>query len=107
MTTVAISRIDFGDVEKKGLEPRRFRPRLSFGYHQDLQSLVQDMAARGFEERIRLIRSCIDSVEAWRMQLRDLGLGADDLQPTIVYLASLRVLRDLILQGWTAGTDDE
>ena len=95
------------DVEKRGLEPRRFRPRLSFGYHQDLNALVQHLAGRDLEERIQLIRSCIDTAEAWQLQLRDLGVKADDLQPTIVYLASLRVLRDLTLQGWEPGTDDD
>jgi hypothetical protein len=89
------------------VEPRRFRPRLSFGYHQDLQALVQHLADRGFEDRVRLIRSCIDTAETWRLQLRDLGVGADDLQPTIVFLASLRVLRDLTLQGWETGVDDD
>ena len=107
MTLVTAPRAEAADVEKRGLEPRRFRPRLSFGYHQDLQALVHHLAGRGFEERIRLMRSTIDTAEAWRVQLRDLGVGADDLQPTIVFLGSLRVLRDLALQGWTPGTDDE
>lgn len=96
-----------GAPGKRGLEPRRFRPRLSFGYLQDLHALVQHLADRSFEERVRLIRSCIDAAEAWRSQLRDLGVGADDLAPTIVYLASLRVLRDLTLQGWEPGVDDD
>lgn len=107
MTLGTAPRVEAADVEKKGLEPRRFRPRLNFGYHQDIQALVQDLAGRDFAERIRRIRSCIDTAEASRMQLRDLGVGADDLQPTIVYLASLRVLRDLTLQGWSPGTDDD
>ncbi|MHB8695267.1 MAG: Druantia anti-phage system protein DruA [Solirubrobacteraceae bacterium] len=94
-------------LEKRGLEPRRFRPRLSFGYLQDLHALVQHLADQSFEERVRLIRSCIDTAEAWRGQLRGLGVGADDLAPTIVYLASLRVLRDLTLQGWEPGVDDD
>lgn len=61
----------------------------------------------GDAEKVRLIRSCIDTAEAWRLRLRDLGVGADDMQPTIVFLASLRVLRDLTLQGWTPGVDDD
>ena len=39
--------------------------------------------------------------------LRARGVGPDDIEPTIVYLASLRVLRDLTLQGWVAGSDDD
>lgn len=107
MTVVIAPPASAVEAEKRGLEPRRFRPRLSFGYHQDLQALVQHLAGQSFEDKVRLIRSCIDAAEAWRVQLRDLGVGPDDLQPTIVFLASLRVLRDLTLQGWTPGSDDE
>jgi hypothetical protein len=89
------------------MEPRRFRPRLSFGYHQDLQALVRDLDGRDFEGRIRCIRASIDTAEARRLQLRDLGVAEDDLQPTLYYVATLRLLRDLILQGWTTGSDDE
>jgi hypothetical protein len=94
-------------AERKGTEPRRFRPRLSVGYHQDLHALVSATVGRSFEERIRLIRSSIDTAETRRMRLRELGVGADDMLPTVVYLASLRVLRDLTLQGWTPGVDDD
>jgi len=107
VTPVLESRSESIEVEKRGLEPRRFRPRLSMGYHQDLHALVRDLKSTSFDERIRLINSCIDAAETWRVQLRDLGVGADNLQPTIVYLASLRVLRDLTLQGWTPGVDDD
>jgi len=88
-------------------EPRRFRPRLSFGYHQDLLALVKDLQGRDFEGRIGCVRASIDTAEARRVQLGELGVEADDLQPTVFYLATLRLLRDLLLQGWTAGADDE
>jgi hypothetical protein len=39
--------------------------------------------------------------------LSQLGVGEDDMQPTVNYLATLRLLRDLILQGWTPGSDDD
>jgi hypothetical protein len=65
------------------------------------------MQTRDFDDRIGLLRSAIDAAEAWRMQLRDLGVGPDDLKPTITYLATLRVLRDLSLQGWMPGLDDD
>jgi hypothetical protein len=99
--------IEAVDAEKRGLEPRRFRPRLSFGYHQDLQALIRDLRGLSVEESIQRIRGCIDTAEAGRAHLRHLGVHSDDLQPTIVYLASLRVLRDLVLQGWTPGSDDD
>ena len=39
--------------------------------------------------------------------LRERGVPPDDLGSSIVYLASLRVLRDLTLQGWVVGSDDD
>src|SRR5580704_2847794 len=86
-----------------GGEPRRFRPRLSLGYHQDLYALVSDLNGRDFEGRILCVRRAIDNAEARKIQLRRLGVEEDDLQPTVYYLATLRLLRDLILQGWTPG----
>lgn len=89
------------------VEPRRFRPRLNFGYHQDLLALVRDLAARDFEDRVGCVRASIDTAEVRRRQLGGLGVGEDDLQPTVYYLATLRLLRDLLLQGWTAEVDDD
>jgi hypothetical protein len=40
------------------------------------------------------------------VQLKGMAVDDDGLQPTVVYLAALRVLRDLISQGWTPGCDD-
>lgn len=89
------------------VEPRRFRPRLSFGYHQNLVALVKDLQGRDFPSRVECIRASIDTAEVRRIQLGELGVGADDLQPTVFYLATLRLLRDLLLQGWTASSDDD
>jgi len=80
---------------------------LSFGYHHNLLALVSDLRGRDFEGRVNCVRASIDTAEARRVQLGELGLGEDDLQPTVFYLATLRVLRDLILQGWSAGADDD
>lgn len=107
MSIIAPTRSHGGQAGSKGLEPRRFRPRLSFGYHQDLQALVRDLEGRGFADRIRCIRSSIDTAEARRTQLRDMGVNDDDLRSAVVYLATLRVLRDLTSQGWTPGCDDD
>ena len=95
------------EIDRKGLEPRRFRPRLSFGYQQDLQALAKDLEGRPVEDRVARIRSSIDTAETHRSMLRQRGLHPDSLESTIVYLASLRVLRDLTLQGWVAGADDD
>lgn len=88
-------------------EPRRFRPRLNFGYHQDLVALVKDLQGRDFQTRADCVRTSIDTAEVRRVQLGELGVGEDDLQPTVFYLATLRLLRDLLLQGWAAGADDD
>lgn len=105
--TVVSTAAPAGEVDRKGMEPRRFRPRLSFGYQQDLLALVRDLEGRRLDDRIGQIRSCIDTAELHRSMLRERGVHPDDLKSTIVYLASLRVLRDLSLQGWVAGTDDD
>ena len=89
------------------LEPRRFRPRLSLGYHQMLGALVSDLQGRDLAGQIECIRSSIDTAEAHRLQLGGFGVAPDDLQPTVYYLATLRLLRDLLLQGWTVGADDD
>lgn len=89
------------------VEPRRFRPRLSLGYHQMLSALVSDLRGRDLAGQVERIRASVDTAEAHRLQLGGLGVAPDDLQPTIHYLATLRLLRDLLLQGWTVGTDDD
>ena len=89
------------------IQPLRFRPRLSFGYYHDLVALIRDLSGRSFDEQVGLVRASIDTIEARRVQLGDLGVGEDDLQPTVFYAATLRLLRDLLLQGWTSGSDDD
>ena len=39
--------------------------------------------------------------------LQTFGLSGLDLTPTVRYGATLRVLRDLVGQGWTIREDDE
>jgi len=89
------------------VEPRRFRPRLSLGYHQDLVALVQDIQGHDVPSAVERIRKSIDTAETRRLSLREYGVDADDLQPTVYFLATLRLLRDLVLQGWSAGADDD
>lgn len=94
-------------VQAGTVEPRRFRPRVSLGYHQALVALVHDLQGRDFAGTVECIRASIDTAESHRLQLGGFGVGADDLQPTVFYVATLRLLRDLVLQGWTVGADDE
>ena len=95
------------ETDRQGLALRRFRPRLSFGYQQDLLALVQDLEGRSAEGRVIRIRSSVDTAETRRSMLRERGVHPDDFESTIVYLASLRILRDLTLQGWVVGADDD
>lgn len=90
----------------RGAEPRRFRPQLTLGYYQALQALVEDLEGQSREESVRRVRSSIDVGEARKVQLQGMAVDDERLQPTVVYLATLRVLRDLVSQGWTPGCDD-
>jgi len=69
--------------------------------------LVRDLRDKDTDARVVCVRRAIDTAEARRVQLRQYGVGDDDMQPTVSYLATLRLLRDLILQGWMPGSDDD
>jgi hypothetical protein len=88
-------------------ETRRFRPRLSLGYRQDLYALVAQFRDRDTDDRVLRVRHAIDAAEARRVQLCQFGVDDDDMQPTVYYIATLRLLRDLILQGWVPDFDDD
>jgi hypothetical protein len=89
------------------VEPRRFRPKLNLGHHQSLLTLVRSIETMDADQRVREIRASIDTAEARRVHLSQWGASAEDLQPTVFFLATLRLFRDLVQQGWTAGIDDE
>lgn len=59
------------------------------------------------DQRVQEIRASIDTAEARRVHLSQWGASAEDLQPTVFFLATLRLFRDLVQQGWTADIDDE
>lgn len=89
------------------VEPRRFRPLLNLGHQQALNALIRELEGKGFNERIQLIRGSIDAAEAHWVHLTQLGVESASLRPTTYFLATLRLLRDLSQQGWTAGMDDD
>jgi hypothetical protein len=86
---------------------RRFRPRLTLGYQQELYWLTKRLAGIELKEAEVLLKDAIDATQAREGTLRSLGLTSSDLTPTLRYLATLCVLRDLVIQGWTVGIDDE
>ena len=59
----------------------------------DEARVVLDSAIENLDERERALQRC--------------GLRGMDLTPTVRYAATLRVLRDLVGQGWTVREDDE
>lgn len=89
------------------LRYRRFQPRLVLGYQQDLRFLIEDLATLRHAEARKVLESAIQSLDDRQTELRSLGLTGVDLAPTIRYAATLRVLRDLITQGWRIRGDDE
>lgn len=90
-----------------GARYRRFRPRLGLGYLQDLQCLIEELTAMAPIEARAVLDSAIASIDERQAALRLMGLTGIDVAPTVRYGATLRVLRDLVSQGWTIREDDE
>jgi hypothetical protein len=90
-----------------GSRYRRFRPRLVLGYQQDLNSLVEELSAMSAVEAGAVLDSAIVALDERQSALQTFGLTGMDVEPTVRYGATLRVLRDLINQGWTIREDDE
>jgi hypothetical protein len=90
-----------------GSRHRRFRPRLALGYQQDLQALIGELAVMGATEERVMLNSAIERLAEHERALQAFGLSGLDLAPTVRYGATLRVLRDLVIQGWTIREDDE
>lgn len=97
----------WGRSASAGSRYRRFRPRLALGYHQDLRSLMQVVTSTGSGQARAVLDTAIAGVDEHQRVLMDFGLAGMDLAPTVRYGATLRVLRDLINQGWTVREDDE
>src|SRR3954471_25074030 len=84
-----------------GSRYRRFRPRLVLGYQQDLNSLIEELTAMRTVEAGAILDSAITTLDERQGALQTFGLSGMDLAPTVRYGATLRVLRDLLNQGWT------
>ena len=54
-----------------------------------------------------VLDSAIDKLDERQEALQTFGLSSMDLTPTVRFGATLRVLRDLVSQGWTIRGDDE
>jgi hypothetical protein len=91
----------------EGSHYRRFRPRLVLGYQQDLNSLIEELTGMDESEARTTLDAAIAGVDDRQRALMGFGLVGLDLAPTVRYAATLRVLRDLLHQGWTIRRDDE
>jgi hypothetical protein len=54
-----------------------------------------------------LLDEAVAATDTHELELLSSGLQQKDLIPTTRYLATLRVLRDLVSQGWKVRFDDE
>jgi len=90
-----------------GSRYRRFRPRLGLTYQQDLRALIEDLTSLRPVEAWMVLDAAIGRLAEHQLTLRALGLSGMDLALTVRYEATLRVLRDLLSQGWTIREDDE
>lgn len=96
---------DTGSALGKGL--RRFRPRLALGYQQELQSVIGRIKQADSLEQAEVVCAVLDEAEERYAELSSIGLGSQDLLPTLQWLTVLRVIRDLSRQGWRFDVDDE
>ncbi len=94
-------------LQRTGASFRRFQPLLTLGYQQDLHAFTADL--RSWPEDIQRVRfdAAIAGVETRGIELRAMGVPRIELLPTLAYATALRILRDLLAQGWELGTDDE
>ncbi len=90
-----------------GSRHRRFRPRLGLTYQQDLGALIEELTSLRPVEAWAVLDTAIARLAEHQLTLRALGLSGMDLALTVRYEATLRVLRDLLSQGWTIREDDE
>jgi hypothetical protein len=90
-----------------GSRHRRFRPRLGLTYQQDLRALIEELTSLRPVEAWGVLDAAIARLGEHQLTLRALGLSGMDLALTVRYEATVRVLRDLLSQGWTIREDDE
>ena len=86
---------------------RRFRPHLGLGYQEELQRLLVQLAAIDRRAADAVIEDAIASAEVRQSELLSFGLELSDVAPTVRWSTTLRVLRDLVKQGWAIRVDDE
>lgn len=94
-------------LEHVGVEVRRFRPALNPGYQHQLIELVTSIVSLPTEHALEHLDHAVEAANARQELLAAEGISSAALYPTAAYGATLRLLRDLLRQGWGAGVDDE
>jgi hypothetical protein len=89
------------------VEVRRFRPALHAGYQQALIELVTSITGLPPDGALAHLEEAIEEMNARQQLLAAEGIPSEVLYPTAAFGTSLRLLRDLLRQGWGAGVDDE
>lgn len=95
------------DGAMEALLPRRFQPALTLGSQLDLLSLVEEVRRLDAGRGAARVGEAVGVVECRRLDLLEAGVGSADLRPTVAYVAALRMLRDLLAQGWQADRDQD
>jgi hypothetical protein len=91
----------------EALLPRRFQPNLTLGYQLDLLALVEEIRRLDAARAAARVGEAVGVAECRRLDLLEAGVGAGNLRPTMAYGTALRVLRDLLSQGWCADRDHD
>ncbi len=110
MVTATPQSVESPASERKTLHStrvRRFRPTLALGIHEELGTLIRSVVGESQEVTTAALNDGLEVVLRRHAELERLGLTPTDLLPTARFVASLRVLRDLVAQGWTVRVDDE
>jgi len=94
-------------LQRAGSSFRRFQPLLTLGYQQDLHALANDVQTCPMDLQRVKFDAAIARVENRGIELQAMGVPRTELLPTLAYATALRILRDLLAQGWELGTDDE
>lgn len=89
----------------EALLPRRFQPALTLGSQLDLLALVEQIRGLNSPQAVERVGEAVGVVESRRLDLLEAGVEAADLRPTVAHVAALRMLRDLLAQGWEADRD--
>jgi hypothetical protein len=90
----------------RGLEIRRFRPRLSLGQHSQLLEIARGAASVESGRAGEFVEEAIQNIEA--QVAPPVGPQRGPVRsPQLSFLTALRVLRDLAYQSWLLRLDDE